>query len=116
LHPGQGSQSNPINIDRDETHYTPASFDATSKSNVNPQAEPKLSIGGSAILNQVEFIAEKAEEEAWDNMDEHQRKTRETMAKALYHVYVDTVAKAARAQDPVVGSAIPGVGAAVAAH
>ncbi|CAP94933.1 hypothetical protein PCH_Pc21g00360 [Penicillium rubens Wisconsin 54-1255] len=115
-HPEQGSQSNPINIDRDETHYTPASFDATSKSNVNPQAEPTLSIGGSAILNQVEFIAEKAEEEAWDNMDEHQRKTRETMAKALYHVYVDTVAKAARAQDPVVGSAIPGVGAAVAAH
>ena len=49
-------------------------------------------------------------------MDEHQRKTRETMAKALYHVYVDTVAKASRAQDPVVGSAIPGVGAAVAAH
>ena len=116
LHPGQGSQSNPINIDRDGTHYTPASFDATSKSNVNPQAEPKLSIGGSAILNQDGFIAEKAEEEGWENMDEDQRKTRETMAKALYHVYVDTVAKAARAQDPVVGSAIPGVGAAVAAH
>ncbi|KAJ5474027.1 hypothetical protein N7475_003593 [Penicillium sp. IBT 31633x] len=116
LHPGQGSQSNPINIDRDGTHYTPASFDATSKSNVNPQAKPKLSIGGSAILNQDGFIAEKAEEEGWENMDEDQRKTRETMAKALYHVYVDTVAKAARAQDPVVGSAIPRVGAAVAAH
>ncbi|KAJ5052458.1 hypothetical protein NUH16_011151 [Penicillium rubens] len=116
LHTGQGSPSNPINIDRDETPYTPASSDATPKSNVNPQAEPKLSIGGSAILNEDEFIAEKAKEEGWHNMDEHQRQTRETIAKALYHLYLDTVAKAARAQDSVVGSAIPGAGAAVAAH
>ncbi|KAJ5471536.1 hypothetical protein N7530_008893 [Penicillium desertorum] len=73
--------------------------------NVNPQAEPKLSIGGSAILNEDdEFIAEKAKEEGWCNMDKHKSDTRETIAKALYHVYLDTVAATRRAQDPVVGS------------
>ncbi|OQE11185.1 hypothetical protein PENFLA_c079G07096 [Penicillium flavigenum] len=103
-----GSPSNPINIDHDETPYTPASSDVTPKSNVNPQVEPKLSIGGSAILNDDEFIAEKAKEEGWCNMDKHKRDTRETIAKALYHVYLDTVAATRRAQDPVVGSITQG--------
>ena len=37
-------------------------------------------------------------------MDKHKRDTRETIAKALYQVYLDTVAATRRAQDPAVGS------------
>ncbi|CAG8196236.1 unnamed protein product [Penicillium nalgiovense] len=117
LNPGQGSLSHPSHLDRDETPHTPASSGATPKLNVNaPQAEPKLSTGGSAILNEDQFIAEKEKEENWDDMDEHAREIQKTMAKALYHVYLDAVATTTRAQGPVAGSIIPEAGAAVAAH
>jgi hypothetical protein len=46
-----------------------------------------ISVNVDRIGYQDGFIAEKAEEEGWENMDEDQRKTRETMAKALYHVF-----------------------------
>ncbi|KAI1828798.1 hypothetical protein DTO027I6_10178 [Penicillium roqueforti] len=117
LNPGQGSLSHPIHLDRDESPHTPASSGATPKLDVNaPQAEPKLSTGRSAILNEDQFIAEKEKEENWDDMDEHARDIRKTMAKALYHVYLDAVATTTRAQGPVAGSIIPEAGAAVAAH
>ncbi|CDM38405.1 hypothetical protein DTO013E5_9722 [Penicillium roqueforti] len=116
VHPGQGSLSNPINIDRDETHYTSASSGISRESTVNPQAGPKLSIGGSAILNKEHFIAERAEEEGWHNMDERTRAIQKTIAEALYHVYQDTVAATRRAQGPVVGSILPEAETAVAAY
>ena len=114
VHPGQGSLSNPINIDRDKTPYT--STGISQESTVHPQAEPRLSIGGSAILNKEDFIAERAKKEAWHTMDEHTRAIQRTIAEALYHVYQDTVAATRRAQGPVVGSIPPEAGTAVAAY
>ncbi|KAJ5033177.1 hypothetical protein NUH16_003093 [Penicillium rubens] len=117
MHSGGDSLSNPINLDQNENPRTPTSSGATAKSNVNAmQAGPQPSAGGSAILNEEQFMAEKAEEECWNDMDDHTRQTQEAIAKAMYHVYLDAIAKARRAQDPVVGSIVPGAGTAVAAH
>lgn len=76
MHPGAGSQFNPINLDQAEGPRTPTSSGATVKSNVNAiQAEHQFSAGGSAILNEDQFIAEKAKEQGWDDMDDLERET-----------------------------------------
>ena len=117
MHPGGGSLSNPINLDQAEDPRTPTSSGATVKSNVTTmQAGPKPSAGGSAILNEDEFLAEKAISQNWDELNEFELEEKKTIAQAMYHVYRDTVLKTSRAQDPVVGSIGTGAGAAVAAH
>ncbi|OKP09991.1 hypothetical protein PENSUB_4613 [Penicillium subrubescens] len=40
-----------------------------------------------------EFVAEMAQEEHWQELDENERMTKRAMAKGSYHVYCETVAK-----------------------
>ena len=117
MHPGGDSLSNPINLDQAEDPRTPTSSGATVKSNVNAmQAGPQPSAGGSAILDEDQFIAEKARTQNWGQLGERELEEKKTIAQALYHVYLNTVLRTSRAQDPVVGSIGTGSGAAVAAH
>ena len=114
---GGDSLSNPINLDQNENPRSPTSSGATAKSNVNAmQAGPQPSAGGSAILNEEQFMAEKATIQKWDTLDEFQLESQKTIARALYHVYRDTIMETSRAQGPAIGSIDTGAGVAIAAY
>lgn len=117
MYPREGSLANPINLDQAEDPRTPTSSGAAVKSNINAmQAGPQPSVGGGAILDEDQFIAEKARAQKWDQLGELELEEKRTIAQALYHVYLNTVLKTSRAQDPVIGSIGTGAGAGVAAY
>lgn len=117
IHSGGGSLSNPINVDQNENPRSPTSSDATAKSNVNAiQAGPQPLAGGSAILNEEQFMAEKATTQNWDTLDEFQLESHKTIARALYHVYRDTIMETSRGQGPAIGSVDTEAGVAIAAY
>lgn len=88
----QGSSTNPINLDGDEAPHNPVSSGAALKSNTNAvQNKSNLAIGQIAIRTEAEFIAEREKDEGWHDLDDVQRESRLTVAKAMYDLYRDTM-------------------------
>ncbi|KAJ5337424.1 uncharacterized protein N7506_005446 [Penicillium brevicompactum] len=117
LHPRQGSSTNPINLDGDEAPHNPVSSGAALNSNTNAvQNKSNLAIGQRAIRTEAEFIAEREKDEGWHDLDDIQRETRLTVAKAMYDLYRDTIAQNMQPQGSVDTPIGQRPGVAVAAH
>ncbi|KAK4940183.1 hypothetical protein LTR66_014935 [Elasticomyces elasticus] len=117
LRPRQGSSTNPINLDGDEAPQNPVSSGAALNSNTNAvQNKSNLAIGQRAIRTEAEFIAEREKDEGWHDLDDIQRETRLTVAKAMYDLYRDTIAQNMQPQGSVNTPIGQRPGVAVAAH
>lgn len=117
LRPRQGSSTNPINLDGDEAPQNPVSSGAALNSNTNAvQNKSNLAIGQRAIRTEAEFIAEREKDEGWHDLDDIQRETRLTVAKAMYDLYRDTIAQNMQPQGSVNTPIGERPGVAVAAH